>query len=88
MRPWNDKWNKLHNVIYMYKALIGMIVFWVVNEDYCQVWGVHYGYMVESCSPITQESDYTTGLTVCVCVCVWEKERERGRGERELFCTM
>lgn len=86
MRPWNDKWNKLH--IYMYKALIGMIVFCVVNEDYCQVWGVHYGYMVESCSPITQESDYTTGLTVCVCVCVWEKERERGRGERELFCTM
>lgn len=43
--------------------------------------------MVESCSPITQESD-NTGLTVCVCVCVWEREREGGERERELFCTM
>lgn len=34
--------------------------------------------MVESCSPITQETDYT-GLTVCVCVC----EREGEGGERE-----
>lgn len=36
--------------------------------------------MVESCSPITQESD-NTGLTAYVCVCV--RKRERGRGERE-----
>lgn len=41
--------------------------------------------MVESCSPITQEADYT-GLTVCVCV--REREREREGGERENYFVL
>lgn len=41
--------------------------------------------MVESCSPITQESD-NTGLTAYVCVC--EKEREREGRERENYFVL